>query len=491
MSIARLLAVSCFPLLVLSAQDIRITSGLSDQQVLQRNADQVAGVKLAGTTSAKKAAGKIIEVRVSLSGGKALSGFDWIPAGKVARQSWTAELDGIPTGGPYRLEVRLQGSAAVASVDDFLVGDLWILAGQSNMEGIGDLVDVQPPDPRVHSFDMADRWLIAEEPLHTLVNAADPVHWRVNAQKVPERWTGEKLRRYQQERRKGAGLGLPFAIAMVQRTGIPIGLIPCAHGGTSMDQWDPALKDRDGESLYGSMLRRFRAVGGHIKGVLWYQGESDANAQAAPVFQQKFENFVKTLRADAGAADLPFYYVQIGRHINGSNVGDWNLVQEAQRKAELNIPHSGMVASIDSSLDDIIHVDTEDLKRLGARLADLACHDLFPRIGEYGELKRGPRPVSAHYADGVVRVTFSGVNGGLQTKGRIAGFSIHNASGEPIPLIYRARIDPAEASVVLLYVSQKPPDKAALRYGYGKDPICNVGDAAGFDAPVFGPLVIQ
>ena len=95
----------------------------------------------------------------------------------MQKLEWTADLGGIPAGGPYRIELRIQGTNAVAQVDNILVGDLWVLAGQSNMEGMGELVDVQQPDPLVHSFDLADNWVVAEEPLHTLVSAADRVHW--------------------------------------------------------------------------------------------------------------------------------------------------------------------------------------------------------------------------------------------------------------------------------------------------------------------------
>ena len=56
------------------------------------------------------------------------------------------------------------------------VGDIWVLAGQSNMEGVGDLVDVTPPNPRVMLMGMDGRWGIAEEPLHWLVDSPDPVH---------------------------------------------------------------------------------------------------------------------------------------------------------------------------------------------------------------------------------------------------------------------------------------------------------------------------
>ena len=480
----------CLALATLSAQELRIVSGPKDEQVLQRNFEGWGQASFEGTASGKKINGKRIEARVLNQSG-VVANFDWSPAGQVQKQVWSAELKRIPTGGPYRIELRMAGSAPFGAVDNILVGDLWLLAGQSNMEGVGDLVDVQQPDPMVHSFDMADNWGVAEEPLHTLVAAADRVHWRPNANGEYERMTGEALQRYVQQRKKGAGPALPFAVEMAKRTGIPVGLLPCAHGGTSMDQWSPGLKDQEGDSLYGSMVRRVQAAGGKVKGVLWYQGESDANEKAAPDFEKKFIAFVKALRADLGQPDLPFYYVQIGRHISSLNAKEWNLVQEAQRRAESEIRHAGMVTAVDLSLDDGIHVSTPDLKRLGRRLADRACHDLFPRVRNFGELKTGPRPVSAVFEEGIVKVKFADVNERLTSEGRISGFSVHDAAGGAIAAIYKARIDPAEASTVLLYISGKLPPGAALHYGFGKDPYCNVRDAADMAAPAFGPLPIR
>jgi sialate O-acetylesterase len=468
-----------------SADEIRITSGPVDNQVFQRTAEQTTAISLSGTATGKKVNGKDVEARLLAANSNPLPGFDWSSIGKIQKLQWSGELKGIPVGGPYRLEVRLQGSDTTISTANLLVGDLWVLAGQSNMEGHGDLVDVQQPSQLVHSFDMADRWLVAEEPLHTLVNAADPVHWPLNAQRVPERLTGQPLEDYVTNRKKGSGLGLPFAAEMVARTHVPVGLIPCAHGGTSIDQWSPVLKDREGESLYGSMYRRVQAAGGRVKGVLWYQGESDANPKAAPAFLPKFEAFVKAVRADFNQPQLPFYYVQIGRHIDKNNVPQWNAVQLSQLRAESEIPHSGMVAAVDLQLDDGIHVGTQDLKRLSRRLADLVCLDLFPRIKDYGERKRGPRPVAATYQDGVIKVSFSGVNGRLQSEGPIAGFSIHQPDGEWAPMIYKSHVDPAEASTVLLSVQGKLPPDATLWYGSGKDPYCNLRDAADMAVPVF------
>ena len=490
MKLAPFLALACLAIPAMAAEDIRLSGGLKQYQVLQRSPEGVARVAVKGTIAGKKLTGKEIEARV-LGPRGVLPDFAWMPAGVIQKTDWTAEVKGVPTGGPYRFEFRMQGGTEIVAVDNVLVGDLWILAGQSNMEGVGDLVDIQQPDPLVNSFDQTDRWLEAQEPLHTLVNAADRVHWRRNTQGEYEALTGDALRKYLQDRKKGAGLGLPFAVELVKRTGIPVGLIPCAHGGTSMDQWDPKLKDREGDSLYGSMYRRFVAAGGRVKGVLWYQGESDASAKAAPEFRRKFEALVAAIRSDFAQPNLPFYYVQIGRHISNANQLEWNQVQEQQRQAEQTIPHSGMVAAVDFTLDDGIHVSTQDQKRLGRRLADRVCHDLFPTVNKYGEMKTGPQPVSAVLDNGVVKVKFSGVNGRLLSEGRISGFTIHDEAGKPIPQIFKMRIDPAEANTVLLYMAAKLPEHTSVWYGFGKDPYCNLRDAADMAVPVFGPLEIK
>ena len=463
--------------LPLAAQTILITKGAADYQVYQRDSQDKASIALDG--KALVADGKSVEARL-LKDGFPLSGFDWRPIAKVAKGMWSAKFEQVPTGGPYKLEVRVSGTADIGSAGHLLVGDLWILAGQSNMEGVGNLVDLPQPRPTINSFDMTDQWVEARDPLHRLVDAMDRVHWPRNAQGQPDKYEDSRLQKWMADRRKGAGLGLPFAIAMTERNGVPIGLVPCAHGGTSMDQWSPSLKDKGGDSLYGGMFRRFRAVGGKVKGVLWYQGESDANDKAAPLFAEKFKALVASIRSDFNHPDLPFYYVQIGRHVAGAPGVPWNAVQEAQRLAEDSIPNVGMVTCADCNLDDGIHVSTPDLLTLGVRLANLAS----------GGTKRGPRPASARFENGVITVTFRDVNRRLASVHRVLGFSIVNTGGQPLPLIYHARVHPSQPDAVQIFIQGKPPEGAKLMYGLGRDPVVNLVDEAGMACPVFGPFPI-
>jgi sialate O-acetylesterase len=475
--------------LAASGQTILLTRGASDYQVFQRDAQGFATFNLQGQAFNQE--GKAVEARLLGKSNEPVPGFDWRKIGSVQAKQWAGQLERVPTGGPYRLEVRVEGSRDLSSASHLLVGDLWILAGQSNMEGVGNLENLPEPSPLVNTFDMTDKWGEARDPLHRLVDAVNRVHWRRNAQGQPEKLEGSRLDQYIANRVKGAGVGIPFAIEMVKRTGVPVGLVPCAHGGTSMDQWNPGLKDRGGDSLYGGMVRRHQAAGGKVKGVLWYQGESDANPKAGPLFADKFQALIAASRADFNQPDLPWYYVQIGRHVNDANIREWNAVQEAQRRLADQIPGVAMTTCADCELDDGIHVSTADYRLLGLRLAILACRDLYPAASNCGAFQKGPRPVSAKLAAGVVTVEFAGVNGRLTHEGRLNGFTIHSPEGAPLPVIYKQRLHPANPFAVQLLVQGRITAGITLHYGYGKDPLVNLRDAAGLAAPVFGPLPIQ
>lgn len=472
------------------AQDLKINIGPAPGAVLQRDNNGRAEIRIAGTAP-RASANKFVEARIINDKGEPLPAFDWRPLERVTNNSWTGDIKSVPQGGPYTIEVRVAGSTSMDSVKDLYVGDLWLLAGQSNMEGVGNLVDVEQPNPRIRSFSQSDHWDLATEPLHQLANATDRVHWRKDTDGNPVKLEGQELEAYVAKRKKGAGLGLPFAKEMLARTGVPIGLIPCAHGGTSMDQWDPELKNQIGVSLYGATYRRFLAVGGRIRGVLWYQGESDANPKVVGAFPEKFEKLIAAFRKDFLQPELPFYYVQIGRHVSFTNQAEWDAVQEAQRKIESRVPKIGMVSSVDLSLDDGIHISTQDHKRLALRLANLVTHDLHPELEKWRPYKRGARPVSAKREGDVVRVLFAEVNGKLVTKGRLGGFSIHGADGAQIPAIFRAQIDPDDGDAVVLNISGKLPDGATVYYAAGRDPYANLNDELDMGAPAFGPLPIE
>lgn len=464
--------------LLAAAQTITIVKGPVDYQVYQRGENNKADIPV--ELEVKDGEGK--NVFASLKRGVVpVVGFIAYDVGKVKDGKLSGVLKGVPVGGPYRFELRTSRvGTALTARSNVLVGDIWLLAGQSNMEGVGDLINTEKPSDKVNSFNMSDEWVAAKEPLHELPNAVDRVHWRKNAKGELERLTGEAEAKFRADRKKGAGLGLPFAIEYEKKTGVPVGLLPCAHGGTSMAQWSPELKDKGGDSLYGASIRRAEVVGGKIKGILWYQGESDASAAPQKVFAEKFTQLVAAFRKDLNAPDLAFHYVQIGRHVNAQNLVAWNAVQEDQRVAEKALGNSVMFSAVDADLDDGIHVSTPDLMRIGRGMGAVAA----------GKAKKGPHLEAVMVEGQAIRVRYTEVNGKLVSAGRISGFSVHNAAGEELPVIYKMMVDPKDASSVLLHFQGKLPEGATLSYGNGKNRYCNLRDEQGLGAPVFGPLAL-
>ncbi len=463
-----------------------IIDGITDYRVYQR--DDRGEANMAFRITASFATEMIIKVRL-LDGGNGRILRDWQEVGRLKSGYLNGALSQVPVGGPYTIQFQIlepRGKVVMhQQYEQMLVGDLWILAGQSNMEGLGELVDAEEPSILVHTYGMDEQWNIAVEPLHWLLDSIDPVHHRG--------LSGAELERQRlmvkAMRTTGAGLGLPFAKTLVKATGTPIGLIPCAHGGTSMEQWNPEKKELGGASLYGSMYRRFLAAGGKVRGVLWYQGEAECNSQAAPLYTERMRKFVSALRRDFNDPNLPFFLVQLGRYITDSENPSWSDIREKQRRLPELIPSVRVVAAIDLPMDDAIHVGTEGHKRLGRRLAQLVLRDLFGRK----EILAGPSLVNVTMRPGlfpIYRLSFDQVNGRLQAAGRVSGFSLRDRDGRELPLIFKSIIT-ADGQAIDIYLRQSPPADAVLYYGYGVDPYCNVTDQLDMAMPAFGPVYID
>jgi sialate O-acetylesterase len=376
----------------------------------------------------------------------------------------------LAAGGPYEID----------GASDVWVGDLWVLAGQSNMEGVGDLIDVETPSPHVRSLQSREEWAIAEEPLHWLFESPRNIHHRIWG--PPNSVAPATPPEHDPSRTKGAGLGLTFAKAWHDATGAAVGLIPSAHGGTSMEQWDPALRDRGGDSLYGATYERIKKCGGRVRGVLWYQGESDADPVHAGTYTRKMEELVAAFRSDTGQPDLPFYLVQLGRFATPGNPQadySWSAIRERQRLLPDRIPNTEVVAAIDLELDDAIHIGTSGQKRLGRRLARIATGHAAPSL----------RDVTLQTSPLALRVRFDHVEGALTSPGRPSGFSLRRADGSNDDKIYKTVLEGDTA--VLLVADELTLGDCALYYGYGLNPYCNIVDAADQSLPALGPWPLR
>jgi hypothetical protein len=455
---------------------MKIISGLVYGQVLQRIGKRGASAKLSGGC---RGDGPVMATITS--GKRPLAGWNKRVVGKAARGKFRAELSGIPAGGPYQLALMCGGeSVRVAS---FFVGDVWVLAGQSNMEGIGLIDGKARPHPLIRAFSMRRVWRLATEPLHILGESPDWCHHEPVQLSLAE---GEKKRR---DAVKGTGVGIFFAQDMLERSGVPQGLICAAHGGTSMQQWSPERKNLGGQSLYASMLASVHATGQPVAGVLWYQGESDANLADAVHYTARMKELVAATRRDFKLPRLPWIVVQIGRvYGHPSGLGPWNDIQEQERLLPKKIKNLETVAAIDLPMDDGIHIGSDGYPLLAHRMARMA-----DRLA-YGNTRELPPPSPkkavqiGRHEDCIVDVIFDNVVGGLQSVGPAHGFIFITPTGDRNDIIHRIVL---KGNTARLHLNSPLPQGSRLTYGCGTSPICNITDARGHAVPMFGPIFQQ
>lgn len=235
---------------------------------------------------------------------------------------------------------------------------LFILAGQSNMSGRGDLpkrLISRDADPNIYVFGNDYRWKIAVEPIDDPQGQVDQVSL--------DRWVG-------------VSPALAFAKSLVTQSSIQaIGLIPCAMADTSIDQWQRNLSE---DTLYGSCLKRVGAASimGKVTAILWFQGEADAVAPAlrpdaklkADRWGSKFTVLINDWRSDLSIPNLPIVFAQLGINTQPHIFKYWSVIQAQQRQVQL--PFSAMITTDDLALKDTVHFTTESYRTIGRRYAD-------------------------------------------------------------------------------------------------------------------------
>ncbi len=464
---------------------MQITHGLLPGQVLQRNLHNLGAAVASGPASVQGE----VEFQCAGSGAGA-----WQAAGRADGTAFRAHLTGIPVGGPYTFRLRIREGRTVkakTSVKNIYCGDVWFMGGQSNMQGCGNMVNAPQPHPKVRAFYMRDAWAIAKEPLTFMAEAVDVFHNGYGedpARRPPQ----EQLDLVRRKSLKGVSPGLFFGLDMYRRTGVPQGLVACAHGGTSMAQWSPALRAQGGASLYGAMMRRFEKLGQPIRGILWYQGESDANDEAVKGYTGRMMDLVAATRRDMHLPRLPWLIVQLGRHI-ARDKGEWNGIQEQQRLLPQHIRNLEVAPAIDLDLDDSIHIAGTGHALLGCRLARLADHLALRNKQVKGGItfKRATvalkPPFPGEPTVPLLTLEYNNVVGSLQSAGRPEGFALLYNNGDPVDAIYKTRLA-GKRVFIESQLSMEALRTVTLSYGHGRYPYCNITDSEGMSLPVMARI---
>lgn len=228
---------------------------------------------------------------------------------------------------------------------------VFILAGQSNMAGRG---FVEPQDTvaneRIFSINKDSEIIIAKEPLH-----------------------------FYESNLTGLDSGFSFAKTLTEQIpdSISILLIPTAVGGSSISQWLEDSVHRDVKLL--TNFREKAKIGlkyGQAKGILWHQGESDANSNDVSLYQMRLSALFKEFRRIIGNENLPILVGELGRY---SGDPFWQEINEQIEAYVLDDAHAMLIHTADlKHKGDKVHFDSESQRIMGERFANqfLKLHKL-------------------------------------------------------------------------------------------------------------------
>ena len=368
---------------------------------------------------------------------------------------WVAEFPAMPAGGPYT--ASFTSAAAHIQLDDLLIGEVWICSGQSNMAFT--LNAAVKPDTENLRAQNSDRLrLLNRVPIAETGNFA----WdSVTMQKINglRYFDGSWTKCDSTNAGQFSALAYFFGQALQNRLSVPVGLIHVSVGGSTTESWidrftlehDPVLvnvlrdwiksdffqpwvRERASLNIKNSSAKiqrhpyepayNFEAgiqplTKFPVKGVIWYQGES--NAHNPELHEFSFKALVKSWRKQWGY-ELPFYYVQL----SSLNRPSWPYFRYSQAELLKKIPATGMVVS--SDLGDSLDVHPKHKMELGERLARAALHFSY---GMKKILPYGPVPVKAIRDKSKILLSFEYAGKGLQTRNNepLTGFSYINEKG--------------------------------------------------------------
>jgi hypothetical protein len=219
--------------------------------------------------------------------------------------------------------------------------DLYLLIGQSNMAGRGNIEanDATQGNERLWMLTKQGDWLPAKHPLH-----------------------------FDKPNMVGVGPGLAFGIDMLNTGGSPIGLIPCAVGGSAISSWqaggyDVATKTHPFDDAVIQLKKALAS--GQLKGIIWHQGEADSSPEKRKDYLAKLATMISTWRNLVNNPNLPFV---------AGEIGAFNEVHQAFNLELNKLPNlvtKTAVASSKGLMDkgDHLHFDAVSANELGKRFA--------------------------------------------------------------------------------------------------------------------------
>lgn len=230
----------------------------------------------------------------------------------------------------------------------------FLMIGQSNMAGRGDFEEVNPID---------------NSHLHMLRNGLwQPLSEPVNPDRSILLPFGGEMRYH-----SGISLGPSFAEAYASYYDEDVGLIPCADGGTCIEQW----KENSILFDHAVMMTKLAMRHSELAVILWHQGESDSDTkEKSDAYLERLCEFFCALRRYLGISDLPVVMGELGRYMLSTPMSDAypyaGRINNTIHLAAKEIGHAGVASSEGlTTRCDGIHFNSPSLRTFGRRYFDV------------------------------------------------------------------------------------------------------------------------
>ena len=429
---------------------------------------------------------------------------------------WATALELKAPGGPYTLTIHGKNTL---EIKDVYVGEVWVASGQSNMEmhldgcAGGKEEAANSKNPKIRLFTVPHK--VAEEP----------------TTEVQGKW----VECGPDTAGSFSGVAYYFARDLQKALNVPVGVIHTSWGGTPAEAWTPkaaleANPDLKGlvhpldelQARYKDALEKYKAdlekwkadaekakadgkdppkkpneprdpatdqnrasvlfngminplLPFAIKGVIWYQGES--NAGRAYEYRTLFPTMIESWRAQWKNPDMPFLFVQLAPFgHNPKEPGDsaWAELREAQLLTSEKVKNTAEAVITDVGDENDIHPKRKE--PVGGRLA------LAALAVAYGEkvVHDGPIYDAVKFDGPRAILSFKSVGQGLEAKdGPLTGFTV---AGEDMKFHEAKAEIKGDAVVVASDQVEKP---VAVRYGWTNTPAVNLFNKDGLPASPF------
>lgn len=431
---------------------------------------------------------------------------------------WSVYLPPEIAGGPYELSITDGGQEKIL-LSDVLIGDVWIASGQSNMEmpmkgfpndpvknGPQEIAQANNPNIRL----LRIGYHSSEHPVHS----------------IDESWqqcTPSTVQDF-------SAVAYFFGQSIQQQEHVPIGLIDTTWGGTPASSWisldslsadaslmpvfavraetvddleqqreaiaqqkrqdaidlannkkvtvRPWQPDPDNlalawrpSGLYNGMIAPLTEYG--IKGVIWYQGESDAGPHRVGSYQRAFESLISDWRSKWKQGDFPFVYAQISSFTSAPSE-NYGMIRDVQRRV-LSVANVAMAVTLDKGEADRVH--PADKLTVGERLA------LGARALAYKEANleySGPLFRQATQEGSSIRVWFEHASGlASRAGGPVEGFEVAGSDHQFHTANARIERD------TVLVSSSEVQSPEFVRYAWANYPKASLFNGAGLPASTF------